>query len=94
MLAGIPPLGNKLGGDVAPPLPASLLPSIAAVAVFGNPSAKFSVPITSSVFAGRAIDLCKDGDPICSDGRNPFAHTDYVSNGLTQQAANFVAALV
>lgn len=94
MLAGIPPLGNKLGGDVAPPLPASLLPSIAAVAVFGNPSAKFSIPITSSVFAGRAIDLCKDGDPICSRGRNPFAHTDYVSNGLTQQAANFVAGLV
>lgn len=94
MLAGIPPLGNKLGGAVAPPLPASLLPNIAAVAVFGNPSTKFSVPITSSVFAGRAIDLCKDGDPICSDGRNPFAHTDYVSAGLTQQAANFVAGVV
>ena len=37
MLAGIPPLGNKIG-DIgsAPPLPASLVPSIAAVAVFGN----------------------------------------------------------
>src|ERR1700712_4165409 len=66
MLAGIPPLGNKLGGDIAPPLPANLNASIAAVAVFGNPSAKFSVPITSSIFGGRSIDLCKDGDPICS----------------------------
>lgn len=95
MLAGIPPLGNKIGAvGSAPPLPRSLLPNIAAVAVFGNPATKFSNPITSSVFAGKAIDLCKDGDPICSDGRNPFAHTDYVSAGLTQQAANFVAGLV
>jgi cutinase len=95
MLAGIPPLGNKIGEvGSAPPLPADLVSNVAAVAVFGNPAAKFSNPITSSVFAGRAIDLCKDGDPICSDGRNPFAHSDYVSNGLTQQAANFVAGLV
>ena len=95
MLAGIPPLGNKIG-DIgsAPPLPSSLLPNIAAVAVFGNPATKFSNPITSSVFGGRAIDLCKDGDPICSRGRNPFAHNDYVSTGMTQQAANFVAGLV
>lgn len=95
MLAGIPPLGNKIG-DIgsAPPLPGSLVPHIAAVAVFGNPATKFSNPITSSVFGGRAIDLCKDGDPICSRGRNPFAHSDYVSAGLTQQAANFVAGLV
>jgi cutinase len=95
MLAGIPPLGNKIG-DIgsAPPLPASLVPSISAVAVFGNPATKFSNPITSSVFGGKAIDLCKDGDPICSRGRNPFAHSDYVTAGLTQQAANFVAGLV
>ena len=94
LLAGIPPLGNKLGGDIAAPLPANLNNSIAAVAVFGNPSAKFSVPITTSVFGGRAIDLCKDGDPICSRGRNPFAHSDYVTAGMPVQAANFVAGLV
>jgi cutinase len=95
MLAGIPPLGNKIG-DIgsAPPLPGSLVPYVAAVAVFGNPATKFSNPITSSVFGGRAIDLCKDGDPICSRGRNPFAHSDYVSAGMAQQAANFVAGLV
>jgi cutinase len=95
MLAGIPPLGNKIGETgSAPPLPGSLVPSIAAVAVFGNPATKFGNPVTSSVFGGRAIDVCKDGDPICSGGRNPFAHSDYVSAGLTQQAANFVAGLV
>ena len=95
MLAGVPPLGNKIG-DIgsAPPLPANLLPNIAAVAVFGNPATKFSNPLTSSVFGGKAIDLCKDGDPICSGGRNPFAHNDYVSAGMVQQAANFVAGRV
>lgn len=95
MLAGIPPLGNRIG-DVgsAPPLPASLDGNIAAVAVFGNPSAKFNVPVTNSVFGGRAIDLCKDGDPICSRGRNPFAHSDYVGGGQAVQAANFVAGLI
>ncbi|WP_197416006.1 cutinase family protein [Mycobacterium sp. GA-1199] len=95
MLAGVPPLGDKIGSiGSAPPLPGSLVPNVAAVAVFGNPATKFSNPITKSVFAGRAIDLCKDGDPICSKGRNPFAHNDYVSAGLVQEAANFVAGLV
>ena len=95
MMAGVPPLGNKIG-DIgsAAPLPASLQSNIAAVVAFGNPAAKFSNPLTSSVFGGRAIDLCKDGDPICSGGRNPFAHNDYVSAGLVQQAAQFVAGRV
>jgi cutinase len=95
MLAGIPPLGNKIGEvGSAPPLSSTLVPNVAAVAVFGNPATKFSNPITSSVFGGRAIDLCKDGDPICSRGRNPFAHSDYVSAGLTDRAANFVAGII
>jgi cutinase len=95
MLAGVPPLGNKIG-DIgsAPPLDPTLQQSVAAVAVFGNPSAKFSLPLTTSVWGGRAIDLCKDGDPICSRGRNPFAHSDYVSAGLAQQAANYVGGFI
>jgi cutinase len=95
MLAGIPPLGNKIGEvGSAPPLPANLDNNIAAVAVFGNPSTKFSIPITNSVFAGRAIDLCADGDPICSRGRNPFAHTHYETSDFIPQAASFIAGLV
>ncbi|WP_018601777.1 cutinase family protein [Mycobacterium sp. 155] len=95
MLAGIPPLGDKVG-DIgsAAPLPSSLVPQVAAVVAFGNPAAKFGNPVTSSIFGGKAIDLCTDGDPICSRGRNPFAHSDYVAAGLTDQAANFVARLV
>jgi cutinase len=95
MLAGIPPLGNKIGEvGSAPPLASSLIPNVAAVAVFGNPATKFGNPVTSSVFGGRSIDLCKDGDPICSRGRNPFAHSDYVSSGLTNQAASYVAGII
>jgi trehalose dimycolate hydrolase len=104
MLVGIPPLGNKVAaiaskvGDPgsAAQLADDLAGNVAAVVAFGNPSAKFSIPVTSAgpPYGGRAIDLCKDGDPICSRGRNPFAHSDYVSAGLTDQAAGFVAGLV
>jgi trehalose dimycolate hydrolase len=95
MLAGIPPLGNKIGEvGSAPPLPTNLDSHVAAVAVFGNPSTKFSIPITDSAFGGRAIDLCADGDPICSHGRNPFAHTHYETSDFIPQAASFVAGLV
>jgi cutinase len=95
ILAGVPPLSERLGA-IGPTLPAGAVPNIAAVAVFGNPATKFGNPLSAgnSLFAGRAIDLCKDGDPICSRGRNPFAHSDYVSAGLASQAANYVARLL
>jgi cutinase len=95
MLAGIPPLGQHVG-DIgsSPPLAGNLVSKISAVVAFGNPATKFGNPLTSSVFGGKAIDLCKDGDPICSRGRNPFAHSDYVTAGLTDQAASFVAGII
>lgn len=97
MLIGIPPLGDKVG-DVgsAPPLPAGLANRVAAIAVFGNPSAKFGRPVSIAMtpFAGKGIDLCNDGDPICSQGRNPFAHTSYEKTALVGQAAGFVSAML
>ena len=97
MLMGIPPLGNKIG-DIgsAPPLPAGLADKVAAVAVFGNPSAKFGIPVSAALapFAGKGIDLCNDGDPICSQGRNPFAHTSYENTSLVGEAAGFVSQLL
>lgn len=97
MLMGIPPLGNKIG-DVgsAPPLPGSLADKVAAVAVFGNPATKFGNPVSAAMapFAGKGIDLCADGDPICSRGRNPFAHTSYEKTDLVDQAAGFVSQLL
>ncbi|KRE25704.1 cutinase [Mycobacterium sp. Soil538] len=96
MLAGVPPLGNKIG-DIgsAPPLAPVLNGNVAAVAVFGNPATKFGNPVSAAgSFAGKAIDLCADGDPICSDGRNPFAHTHYESSPFVPQAAGFAAGRV
>lgn len=96
MLAGVPPLGNKVGSiGSALPLPGGAAGNVAAVTVFGNPATKFGNPLSAAgSFAGKAIDLCSDGDPICSDGRNPFAHTHYESSAFISQAAGFVAGRV
>ena len=95
MLVGIPPLGDKLG-DIgsAPPLPGSLASKVSAVAVFGNPATKFGNPVTAGNLGGRSIDMCSDGDPICSAGRNPFAHTNYESGPMPGEAAGFIAGLI
>ncbi|MFV8166292.1 cutinase family protein [Mycobacterium sp. 134] len=75
------------------PLPPNVPEHVAAVAVFGNPSAKLGLPLTSSpVYGGRAIDLCNPGDPICGDGDSVPAHRAY--EGPANDAANFVAGLL
>ena len=77
------------------PLPPDAPDHVAAIAVFGNPSAKLGVPLTSSpVWGGRSIDLCNANDPICqTDGQSVAAHRAY-PGGPTNQAANFVAGLL
>ena len=74
------------------PLPPNVPEHVAAIAVFGNPSAKLGLPLTvSPVWGGRSIDLCNPGDPICaSGGRDVAAHRAY-AGGSTNQAADFVA---
>ncbi len=97
MLAGVPPLGNTIGNfGSAPALDPGLAGKVAAVAVFGNPGNRFNTPLSSTgVFAGRAIDLCSPGDPICVvGGRDRDAHHDYESPPYPGQAAGFVAGLV
>ena len=48
MLAGVPPLGNTIGSiGSSPPLPPDLADKVSAVAVFGNPSARFGAPDSS-----------------------------------------------
>ncbi len=77
------------------PLPPNVPEHVAAVAVFGNPSAKLGAPLTiSPVWGSRAIDLCNAGDPVCSDGESIAAHRNYGPAGLTSQAAGFVAGLL
>ncbi|WP_018601778.1 cutinase family protein [Mycobacterium sp. 155] len=75
------------------PLPPNAPDHIAAVAVFGNPSAKLGLPLTASpVYGARAIDLCNPDDPVCTDGNSVDAHRAY--EGAANQAAAFVAGLV
>jgi cutinase len=77
------------------PLPPDAPDHVAAIAVFGNPSAKLGLPLTTSpVWGGRSIDLCNGGDPICqTDGESVAAHKAY-AGGPTNTAANFVAGLL
>jgi cutinase len=77
------------------PLPANAANHVAAVALFGNPSARAGGLMSALTpnFDGKTIDLCNTGDPICSNGNKWSAHLGYVP-GLTNQAAGFVAGRV
>lgn len=97
MMAGVPPLGDTVGNfGSAPPLPPEAADQIAAVAVFGNPGARFGTPLsTTGQFAGKAIDICNVGDPICfTGGRDRAAHNTYEFPPSITDAAAFVAGRV
>jgi cutinase len=97
MLAGVPPLGNTVGEfGSAPALDPGLAGKIRAVAVFGNPGNRFNTPLsTKGLFAGRAIDQCSPGDPVCVvGGRDRDAHHDYSVPPYPGQAAGFIAGRV
>ncbi|MGW0161527.1 cutinase family protein [Mycobacterium sp. NPDC003323] len=76
------------------PLPPNTPAHVAALAVFGNPSAKVGLPLTvSPVWGSRSIDLCNPGDPVCTSGEDVAAHRAY-DGGPADQAASFVAGLL
>lgn len=77
------------------PMPADVPAHVAAIAVFGNPSAKLGLPLTvSPTWGGRSIDLCNAGDPVCqTDGQDVAAHRAYAP-GPTNRAAGFAAGLL
>ncbi|OSC42967.1 cutinase family protein [Mycobacterium decipiens] len=77
------------------PLPAADDDHIAAIALFGNPSGRAGglMSALTPQFGSKTINLCNDGDPICSDGNRWRAHMGYVP-GLTNQAASFVASKI
>lgn len=78
------------------PLPAAVVPHIAAVAVFGNPSARLGQPLTalSPDFGPRTADLCNTNDPICSSGKDLEAHSRYPQSGLVKLAAQWITKQV
>ena len=55
-----------------------------------------AVPGPSPTFAGKIIDLCAPGDPICTGGVQDLhwhshLQPSYIDSGLVNQAASFVA---
>ena len=95
--------GSSAGSAALPGLPGALPPAIAdhvaAVALFGKPSAELlnslgMPPIAvGPLYAGRTIDLCVTGDPICTvdQGNSIVPHLLYGVNGMAAQAADFAA---
>jgi cutinase len=75
------------------PLPAAVIPHVAAVVVFGNPSARIGQPLTrmSPDFGARTADLCNTADPICSLGKDFNSHVRYPESGLVKVAAQWIA---
>jgi len=75
------------------PLPAAVVPHVAAVVVFGNPSARIGQPLTrmSPDFGARTADLCNTADPICSLGKDFNSHVRYPESGLVKVAAQWIA---
>ncbi|WP_205878182.1 cutinase family protein [Mycobacterium camsae] len=69
-------------------LPPGVDQHVAAVALFGNGTRGLS-----PAFAGKTIDQCAPGDPICGGGTNWPSHLQpsYIDSGLVDQAAGFVA---
>lgn len=94
------PVGYDLPPGITGPMPAAIADHVAAVALFGKPSQGFlqmiantAPPITvGHLYTGKTMDLCIPEDPICSPaGSDNGAHTLYSVNGMTDQAATFVA---
>lgn len=78
---------------------------VAAVALFGNPSDRYlGAPVSevSPWYGGKAIDVCADGDPVCTPGGAlalpshdelfSVPHLSYANSGIPSQAAAFVVS--
>jgi cutinase len=92
IVAGIP-VGGITWGSALPP---ELANNVTAVATFGDVAdrAGGSLPTQSTLFAGKAIDLCNPNDPIChaGPGNEWSGHTEGYVPVYTTQAAAFVAS--
>jgi cutinase len=85
--------GYSLGAEVADVatwgrIPPGVDQHVAAVALFGNGTRH-----VAPAFAGKTIDQCAQGDPICGRGMQWSSHLQpsYIGSGLVDQAASFVA---
>ena len=94
------PAGFTLPASISGPMPAAIAPHVAAVVLFGTPDSwvlsladRSAPPIAiGQLYAAKTIQLCATGDPVCfPGGLDRSAHSSYKSNGMADQAADFVA---
>jgi cutinase len=73
------------------PMPPAMANHVAAVTVFGNPSARVGQPLTtlSPLYGARTADMCNTNDPICSLGKDFNSHVRYPESGLVKRAAQW-----
>ncbi len=92
------PDGVALPGGITGPMPPAVASKVAAVVLFAAPSDWFlhlvdrnAPPISiGSLYAAKTLQLCAEGDPVCSPGgRDRAAHSTYRDNGMANQAADF-----
>ena len=95
----VPPGAADSG--VTGPLPPAIAQHVSAVTLFGKPGPRFmdfinQPPIAiGPLYAGKTLDSCVPGDPICSDQGGDFGlHNDYIPDGLVDQAAAYAAQRV
>jgi cutinase len=95
---GIPP---EYISFLPKPMPPEIANHVAAVTLFGEPSAQwlqnYGAPVVTigPLYAPKTLALCADGDTICNGdpgGLPSFAHASYPMNGMVGQAANYAAS--
>ncbi|GAY15755.1 cutinase family protein [Mycobacterium sp. shizuoka-1] len=93
------PAGFVLPTGVSGPMPPAVATHVAAVVLFGTPADwvvgladHAAPPITiGQLYEPKTLELCAPGDPVCAPGGlDRSAHSAYKSNGMTDQAAEFV----
>ncbi len=81
------------------PMPPAVANHVAAVVLFGTPAdwvlglADHDAPPLriGALYQPKTLELCAPGDPVCSPGGlDRSAHSAYKSNGMADQAADFV----
>lgn len=84
--------------SVPQPLAPEIAEHVAAVTLFGLPSAEwlgtYGAPpvVVGPLYAPKTLELCADGDTICNGapgGQPSIAHALYGISGFTQQAATY-----
>lgn len=97
------PANFVLPDGITGPMPDDVAKHVTAVTLFGKPSNGFINTVQSTappinighLYTDKTVDLCIETDPVCSPtGGDGASHNLYATNGMVQQAADYVAARV